>query len=285
MRATPFIILGAFTFACLSTADTVFLKDGTKREGKVVSDSEESVLLSVGAGEMSVEVSIPKSAVQRVVIEETANERLLKEYRQRMGLMDDKGAQDWFELGLWCERQPYLARQAAQAFKMALELDPNHEGARIKHGFVRYNGEWMTEEQAVKAKLAEQRKELEALPTDQKIDLIAEAFRQSHQPLRDRAVRAEADLAAERKLRDAAERRVKDLEDRLTRLEEQVSRANTSSTVIRDRQPLIIIRNTKCCDRFPHPGFDCAGKSLPEPKPNGKQGSESRMIPATGAEN
>ena len=276
-----------FVLACVPVrGDTVFMKDGTKRQGMILNETEEEVLLSVAAGEMSVEVSIPTLAIKSIVKAETANERLLNDYRKRLTSMNDKSTQDWYQLGLWCERQPYLKHQAARAFQTALELDPNHKSVRLKLGYFQYKGAWMTEEEVIRAKLFERQKEIEALPTEKKIDLIGQAFQQSNQSLRERTIRSEAQFEAERKLRKAAEKRIENLEDRIKRLEKLIPSKNTSSTpVFKERRSFIIIRGNSCCAHHPHTGFDCNGRRLPKTQTTTTTRPRSRMIPSVSSGN
>jgi chromosome segregation ATPase len=245
MRLSLLVVLCGLALASLASADVVHLKDGSKREGKIVAQDEESLRLAVTLGTMSVEVMIPKDRIERIEQKETQNEQVLQEYRQRLAKMDDASADSWFKLGGWCEEQKYLAKQATQAFETALELDPGHEGARRKLGHVRHNGEWLTPAQALELQAKESPKAEPATKTAEKSDaaaLFEQYFGQSVEEFRERAAKAEADLAAERKLRHEAQQKVKELEERIARLERQVAR---SSVTVQDRRPIIIIRDKK----------------------------------------
>ncbi|MBI2192545.1 MAG: hypothetical protein HYU36_11235 [Planctomycetes bacterium] len=257
-------------------ADTVFLKDGTKREGKVVAEKDAEIAFSVGLGEMFVEVLIPRASIDRIERATTRNEQLLEEYRDRLARLDDTRAQSWYELGAWCDQQPYLSRQASRAYETAIELDPDHAAARQKLGFVRYRDEWMPAEKALHAQQAEEAQEAEG-GRDRTRELIDAAFQQSAESLRDRALRAEAELAAERKMRQHAEHRIQELEDRLDRLEREVGRPRASSTL--ERRPIIILGD-RCCARFPHPGTDCKGRPLPGEKPSDVPKTETKVSPS-----
>jgi hypothetical protein len=201
--------------------------------------------LAVTLGTLSVEVLIPKENIDRIEQKETQNEQVLQEYRQRLAQMDDASPDSWYKLGVWCEEQKYLAKHATQAFETALELGPDHEGARRKLGYVRHNGEWLTPARVLELQAKESPKDEPAKKADPKWDgaaLFEQYFGESVEKFRERAAKAEAELAAERKLRYEAEQKVKDLAERIARLERQVSR---SSITVQDRRPIIIIRDKK----------------------------------------
>lgn len=263
-----------------SSGDTVFFKDGTKREGKVVAEGDEEILLSVSLGEMSVEVTIPKAGIERIERAATRNERLLLEYRERLGKMEDTNAQAWHELGLWCDQQPYLSRQAERAFEMAVELDSEHAGARQKLGHVKYDGRWMTAEQVLQAQQTQKAAE-QPEDRDRTRELVDAAFQQSAEFLRDRTIRAEAELVVEKKMRREAERKIEELEDRLERLERDLYRPKGTYV---ERRPIIILGD-RCCRKHPHPGVDCRGNPLPQEKPSDSPKTETRMSPSTEASN
>jgi len=245
MKAFLLALLFVAGAVCETSADVVHLKDGSKREGKVVAQDDEGVRLAVTLGTMTVEVSIPKENIDRVEQKETRNEQVLREYRKRLGEMDDTSADEWYGLGLWCQEQKYLSRFASRSFETAIELEPDHEGARREFGHVRHNGAWMTPAQV---RQTEAKEEPETVPKEPERreytseDLVKQYFGDSVQKLEERAEKAEAQLAAERKLRYDAEQKVKELEARIARLERQVSRSSIS---VQDRRPIIILRDKK----------------------------------------
>jgi len=268
MRLSLLVVSCGLALACPAGADVVHLKDGSKREGRVVAQDEEALRLAVTLGTLSVEVTIPKDSIDRIEQKETQNEQVLQEYRQRLAKMDDASADSWYKLGVWCEEQKYLAKHATQAFETALELGPDHEGARRRLGYVRQNGQWLTPAQVTELQAKESPKAEPARKSDEKSDaaaLFEQYFGQSVQEFRARAAKAEAELAAERKLRHEAEQKVKDLEERIARLERQVSR---SSITVQDRRPVIIIRDKKETDpsrpRTQGTGEETPDKEAPE---------------------
>ncbi len=225
--------------------DVVHFKDGSKREGTIVKESRDEVQLSVLFGAMSVQVTIPKDRIARIQKMQTKNQKILSEYQSRLRKMDDTKADHWYNLGIWCEQRKHLSREARRAFQITLEIDSQHDGANVKLGNVQHNGVWMTRQNAAHAKHSDeeitQALENEEIPVQSdSVALFERYLSESLESQRRRAVKAETSLAAERKLRLTAERKVKELENRIGRLERQLSR---SSITIPERRPVIIIRN------------------------------------------
>jgi hypothetical protein len=236
--------LAAWASASLS-ADVVVLKDGTRREGKVVRETEAEVLLTVEVGDMSVSVTIPQESIDRVERTETVYDRLMKQYLERLRGLDTSNAQDWYELGLWCEQQPYLSKPARRAFETAMDLSPDHEGVRRRLGFVKQGDGWQRAGDGARGRgVARPEKDAtpgkgDPPPSREARELIDEAYGQASPTLRERAETAEAQLSLERKLRADAERRVRDLEERVARLERELGRQNVRV----ERQPVVTIEN------------------------------------------
>jgi len=251
MRQIP-ILLSLFVAAVVQVeADIVLLKDGGKREGRIIAEDDESVRLAVMLGTMTAEVSIPRASIERIEMRETRNEAVLKEYRQRLGKMDDGVASDWYQLGLWCESQRHFSRLAKRSFETAIEIDPDHEGARRKLGHAKHEGEWMTQAQIEQVREVPPAPEEAGKKHEEEQDLegvVEKYLGGTVRSFRERAGEAEAELAAERKLRLEAEKKVELLEERISRLERQLSRSNIT---VQDRRPVIILRNKKETNAFP----------------------------------
>ncbi|MEW6072372.1 MAG: hypothetical protein AB1726_07190 [Planctomycetota bacterium] len=116
-----------------AAGDVVVLKDGRKIEGEVVRRTATEVVVRTAAGE----VSFPAAGVAEVLEQKTREE----EYRDRLEAC--QSGEDFYRLGLWC-REARLPQRAAKLFARAIEIDPDHAGARQELGFVRHDGEWMT---------------------------------------------------------------------------------------------------------------------------------------------
>lgn len=131
------VTCGAFV-----AADTVVLKNGGKIEG-IVSEEGEWYVVEMDAGT----ARIPRAEVASVIEEKTT----LEEYREKAARVPENDAQGHYQLGLWC-KSVGLNRWARVEFRKAIAANPDHAEARKELGYVKHEGTWMTEEQAMTAK-------------------------------------------------------------------------------------------------------------------------------------
>lgn len=127
----------------LAVADDIYLKGGGKVTGRILSRTDTSVEIDVGAGR----VTLPMSAVLR--IEERRSP--LDDYYDRAGALRADDGKGWLELGRWATRQG-LGTQARQAFERVLAIDPSSAEANRAVGHVLLDGVWVTEEQSYLAR-------------------------------------------------------------------------------------------------------------------------------------
>jgi len=115
-------------FACaVCPADIIYLQGGGVIVGRIV-DRDEECLVVLMRGGARVTVSL-----ERVVkVEEGEPEEI---YRRKAAHIRSGDADAHFRLGLWCEKVRLL-EQARDEFEKALVLDPNHQDARRKLGFL-----------------------------------------------------------------------------------------------------------------------------------------------------
>jgi hypothetical protein len=114
-------------------ADYLVLADGRRIEGKILSESAKEVRIKTSVGELA----FPRGEVRELKREATRDEV----YAERLAAC--KTAEDYHQLGLWCEGEK-LKKRAQEHYEKAVALDPDHAGARAKLGFVSYAGRWMT---------------------------------------------------------------------------------------------------------------------------------------------
>lgn len=126
-----------------SWADVVFLKSGSKLEGRIVERTETSVEIDIGAGSLT----LPMSSVER--IEEGRS--VLDEVDERVKDLSSDDIDGWLELARWVSGQG-LGAQSKWAYEHVLELDPNNAEANRALGRVEIDGRWMTEGQAYQAR-------------------------------------------------------------------------------------------------------------------------------------
>jgi len=114
-------------------ADVLLLDDGRRVEGKIVEETATEVKIKTNFGTLT----FKKSEIEKITREKTRDEI----YDERLAAC--KTAQDFYELGLWCEENK-LRRRAEGLYEKAIGVDPDHAPSRGKLGFVKYKGEWMT---------------------------------------------------------------------------------------------------------------------------------------------
>ena len=134
------LLIGA---SSTSRADVVFLNHGGKLEGRIVESNESSVQIDIGAGSLT----IPMSSIDR--IEEGVSP--LHEYEDRAAKLGEQDREGWLELARWASRAG-LGTQSLLAFEQVLKIDPNDPEANLALGRVRFEGQWMTQDQAYRAR-------------------------------------------------------------------------------------------------------------------------------------
>lgn len=137
MRISILILAAALPIA----ADEVRLKDGRVIEGNVVEDGETVRIQGEHGG-----VSFRRDMVVKITYGPTRKEV----FAQRLAAIREGDVDGLFDLAGWCEAEGML-RERDQLLKRCLEIDPQHDGANEVLGRVKYDGRWMTAEQAAEA--------------------------------------------------------------------------------------------------------------------------------------
>lgn len=138
-RSIPLLVALSLAFVLLvpgAYGDTLYLKNGTKFEGKLVKETSTSYVFKIrGMGEQT----FKKSLVDRVEKGEGAEDI----YAKRFKALKKDDAKGYYELGLYCKENK-LRKEARKCFKAAIAADENHAGARNELGYVNYHGDWVT---------------------------------------------------------------------------------------------------------------------------------------------
>jgi hypothetical protein len=122
--------------AARARADEVLLKDGRSFEGKIEKETKDQVAIQTRFGRME----FTRAEISEIKHGKTTEETFEERWQAA------KSAADYYDLGLWCQEKK-IKNEAKRCMKRAIELEPDHEGARTYLGFVRYEGEWMTPEE------------------------------------------------------------------------------------------------------------------------------------------
>lgn len=128
--------------ASWSWADVVYLKSGSKMEGRIVERTDASVEIDVGAGSLT----LPMSNVDR--IEEGRSP--LDDYDERAGNLAADDRDGWLDLARWASGKG-LGAQSRQAYQKVLRIDPDDSEANRALGRVQLDGRWMSEDDAYRA--------------------------------------------------------------------------------------------------------------------------------------
>jgi hypothetical protein len=119
----------------------VVLKGGDEVIGEVVEETPDKISVKSAFGVTSIEMN----RVDVVIRGEEVDRR---EYSQRHKRAIRRGsASGWYSLAKWA-LQRGLEQQAHDAFEKTLEIDPEHEAARIALGWGQVDGQWKTPEEA-----------------------------------------------------------------------------------------------------------------------------------------
>lgn len=152
MRAAVIALALAGLAASAALADVVTLKDGSKREGKVVKQDAEKVVLEVSQGRLKAQITFKRSEVVKIEKGKTANERLLAELAARRRKLRSRDAKGWLAFAQWLGRQNGFSKDARAAYEKVISIDKNNAVARRKLGYEKVAGQWLTREEILIAK-------------------------------------------------------------------------------------------------------------------------------------
>lgn len=146
MRAlsSPALILATLVLGLAGTshADDVYLKSGSKLEGKATRDGD-AVTVETRHGSLRLRAD----EVDRIVPGKTRHERY--DERKAKVTADDADAQ--MKLGEWC-RDEGLKVEARRHFRKVIEIAPEHTGAHKRLGHIEYEGKWLTSDEYRRAR-------------------------------------------------------------------------------------------------------------------------------------
>jgi hypothetical protein len=130
--------------ASAASADEVRLANGRKLEGIVISKTDARIEVEVAAGTITLAANDVSSI--------NPGRTPLHELKERMdAVRDSKKASEHYELALWAKERG-LTRPLSALCLRAVELDPDHAGARAMLRHEKKDGRWLTYEQAQEAR-------------------------------------------------------------------------------------------------------------------------------------
>jgi len=125
-------MLASFVFA-----DIIHLKNGRKLEGKIISETHESITVQLENGT----VEIFKSQISE--IEKKALPR--ETYEKKAAEIAKDDAEGHYLLALWCREQG-LGRECELELEKVIKIEPDHAAARRLLGYERKEGKWIKNE-------------------------------------------------------------------------------------------------------------------------------------------
>jgi tetratricopeptide (TPR) repeat protein len=128
----------ALFFLASALADTVHLKDGGTISGKVEERADE-VIVTIRPG---MSVTVKKDEIKQIVREETASET----YQKRLSQLKKNDVEGYYQLALWCKENG-LREECLFCLNKAIEIYPDHTGARKELGYVRYGDSWILQDE------------------------------------------------------------------------------------------------------------------------------------------
>lgn len=143
MRRCLFLACVLAVLPSLARADEVFLKGGGKVSGRILSRTDTSIAVDVGAGT----VTFLLTAVDRI----EARRSILDDYYERAGTLGARDRDGWLQLAQWATAQG-LAAQARAAYTRVVAVDPANAEANRGLGRVQLDGRWVTEEESYTAR-------------------------------------------------------------------------------------------------------------------------------------
>jgi hypothetical protein len=124
-------------------ADEVLLKGGGKVSGRILSRTDTSIEVDVGAGT----VKLPMTSVIRVEEKRSA----LDDYHERAAALGPTDTAGWLQLAGWASSQG-LGTQARTAYERVLAIDPDNADANHALGRVEIDGRWVSQEEGFRAR-------------------------------------------------------------------------------------------------------------------------------------
>jgi hypothetical protein len=143
MNGCRILCLMAAVLLTAARADTVTLDNGKVLEGRVT-DNGATITVELAHGTVRLHKARVKSiATKATPQDDFARRAAAIEAELAAGDVDQTAAADrFYTLAQWADANS-LSHARTQALAKALELDPDHEGAREDSGYVLHEGRWM----------------------------------------------------------------------------------------------------------------------------------------------
>ncbi len=137
------VALVVTSMARSARADEIVLRGGGTVEGKILEETPAAVKIKTRFGVQT----YPRAKIVKVVYKKTRRE----EFDERFAKVDKKDAAALMALAEWAREQG-LTRERKTVLRAVIAADPEHVAAHKALGHVRVDGEWMSKQDAARAK-------------------------------------------------------------------------------------------------------------------------------------
>jgi hypothetical protein len=138
--------------ASAAFADVVVLKDGSRREGRVLREDDQEIVLEIAQGRLKAEIVLARADITSIEKGPTANECLLADVESRRAALEPDDTAGWLAFAGWLDRQNGFSADARAAFEKVIALDRDNETARARLGYEKAGGQWLTRGEVAAAK-------------------------------------------------------------------------------------------------------------------------------------
>lgn len=202
-RGHAILVLAAIALPAVPLmADQILLQGGGRLTGEIVAQTEETVTIDIGAGQMTVKMATV------VGIEKGSSP--LQEYRARAATLADGDVDGWRTLARWAT-QYALAAQAQEAWTHVRKVLPNDAEANSALGLVLYDGKWISADDSYRARGFVEFEGAWMTPAEQKMILEE---RQTREATERQALAAEIKASEEERRAREAEEEAREAEER-----------------------------------------------------------------------
>lgn len=125
------VVLGS-----MALADIVHMKDGTKVEGEVIAETQDSITVKSQHGTVELE----KARIDRIEKKKLPQEL----YREKLASIAGNDAEGHYLLALWCKEKG-LEQEYTAELRKVIEINPDHAAARRRLGYRREGDKWVRE--------------------------------------------------------------------------------------------------------------------------------------------
>jgi hypothetical protein len=142
LRTVPIFSL-FFLLSAPLFGDELYLVGGAKFTGRIEQQTDTMITINIGDGV----IGLPTSRVERIV----RGRSPLDEHEERARRLGPDDVEGWRSLARAAVKHG-LSAQSRQAYQHVMTLVPDDPEARHALGFVKHDGQWMTEEDSYRAR-------------------------------------------------------------------------------------------------------------------------------------